>query len=100
MSSVWRKSSVTSDWAQPLRDYCTGLLMPGERKSVEPMAALRRDKDHMPVSAKELAMSLPEDAWKEVRWRAGSNDVLAWRFAALRVRPASRNLQRKCAPRS
>ena len=29
-----------ADRAQPLRDYCTGLLMPGERKSVEPMAAL------------------------------------------------------------
>ena len=27
------------DRAQPLKDYCTGLLMPGERKSVEPMAA-------------------------------------------------------------
>jgi SRSO17 transposase len=24
----------------PLRDYCTGLLLPGDRKSVEPMAAL------------------------------------------------------------
>ena len=24
----------------PLKDYCTGLLMPGERKSVEPMAAI------------------------------------------------------------
>ena len=24
----------------PLRDYCLGLLMPGERKSVEPMAAV------------------------------------------------------------
>jgi SRSO17 transposase len=28
-----------ADRAQPLRDYCTGLLLPGERKSVEPMAA-------------------------------------------------------------
>src|SRR6202045_3889689 len=26
--------------AAPLRDYCTGLVMPGERKSVEPMAAI------------------------------------------------------------
>jgi len=26
--------------AKPLRDYCTGLMMPCERKSVEPMAAL------------------------------------------------------------
>ena len=28
------------DRAGPLRDYCTGLVMPGERKSVEPMAAI------------------------------------------------------------
>ena len=25
--------------AKPLRDYCTGLMLPCERKSVEPMAA-------------------------------------------------------------
>jgi SRSO17 transposase len=29
-----------ADRASPLRDYCTGLLMPAERKSVEPMAAV------------------------------------------------------------
>jgi len=29
-----------ADREQPLRDYCLGLLMPCERKSVEPMAAL------------------------------------------------------------
>ena len=28
-----------ADRAKPLRDYCVGLLLPGERKSVEPMAA-------------------------------------------------------------
>lgn len=28
------------DRAQPLRDYCTGLMLPCERKSVEPMAAV------------------------------------------------------------
>lgn len=28
-----------ADRIGPLRDYCTGLLLPGERKSVEPMAA-------------------------------------------------------------
>jgi len=28
-----------SDRARPLRDYCAGLILPGERKSVEPMAA-------------------------------------------------------------
>src|ERR1700681_1778855 len=29
-----------ADRAAPLRDYCMGLVMPGERKSVEPMAAI------------------------------------------------------------
>ena len=29
-----------ADRVGPLRDYCRGLLMPGERKSVEPMAAI------------------------------------------------------------
>jgi SRSO17 transposase len=29
-----------ADRIVPLHDYCTGLLLPGERKSVEPMAAL------------------------------------------------------------
>src|ERR1700719_2476181 len=29
-----------ADRAGPLRDYCMGLIMPGERKSVEPMAAI------------------------------------------------------------
>jgi SRSO17 transposase len=28
-----------ADRAKPLRDYCVGLMMPCERKSVEPMAA-------------------------------------------------------------
>jgi SRSO17 transposase len=29
-----------ADRAKPLRDYCMGLMLPGERKSVEPMAAV------------------------------------------------------------
>jgi SRSO17 transposase len=29
-----------SDRAGPLRDYCVGLVIPGEHKSVEPMAAV------------------------------------------------------------
>src|ERR1041384_6339653 len=29
-----------ADRAKPLRDYCVGRLMPGDRKSVEPMAAV------------------------------------------------------------
>src|SRR3954452_13952563 len=29
-----------ADRAAPLRDYCLGLLLPGERKSVEPIAVV------------------------------------------------------------
>src|SRR3954449_2552091 len=29
-----------ADRAEPLRDYCRGLLLPGDRKSVEPIAAV------------------------------------------------------------
>jgi SRSO17 transposase len=52
---------------------------------------LRHDADHRPISAKELAMRLPAEAWNEVEWREGSNQPLSSRFAALRVRPASRD---------
>src|SRR5690242_7124047 len=29
-----------ADRGKPLRDYCRGLMLPGDRKSVEPMAAV------------------------------------------------------------
>src|ERR1700704_6688538 len=35
-----------ADRAGPLRDYCTGLIMPCERKSVEPMAAVTAPGRH------------------------------------------------------
>ena len=36
-------------------------------------------------------MRLPAEAWKEVEWREGSNQTLSSRFAAVRIRPASRD---------
>ena len=36
---AWRKPQGTQIETVPLKNYCTGLLLPGERKSVEPMAA-------------------------------------------------------------
>ena len=36
-----------------------------------PRKLLRRDSKHQPVSVKELAMSLPAEAWKKVTWRQG-----------------------------
>ena len=56
-----------------------------------PGSRLRRDEEHQPVSAKDLAMSLKPQAWRSVTWREGSNTPLSGRFAAVRVRPAHRD---------
>ena len=39
MSEALTRSLGHADRATPFRSYCTGLLLPGARKSVEPMAA-------------------------------------------------------------
>ena len=52
---------------------------------------VRRDADHRPLSAKSLALRLPAEAWTDVEWREGSNQTLSSRFAAVRIRPASRD---------
>jgi SRSO17 transposase len=52
---------------------------------------VRRDAEHAPVSAKQLALSLPAKAWKTVAWREGTRRPLRSRFAAVRVRPAHRD---------
>jgi SRSO17 transposase len=59
-----------------------------------PTSAIRRDAEHQPVSAKQLALDLPKKAWRRVAWREGTNTRLASRFAAVRVRPAHRDYKR------
>jgi len=59
-----------------------------------PPRLLRRHKDHQPLSARELALSLPSTAWKTITWRAGTKQPLNSRFAVLRVRPAHRDHER------
>ena len=59
-----------------------------------PRKLLRRDDKSQPVSVKELALSLPVEAWKKVIWRQGVKQKLQSRFAALRVRPAHRDYWR------
>jgi SRSO17 transposase len=58
------------------------------------LTRLKRVPDRPATSAKALALELPSQAWKEVRWREGSNSPLASRFTALRLRPASRDWKR------
>ena len=59
-----------ADRAKPLRDYCVGLMMPRERKSVEPMAAITARK---------------------ITWREATAEPLSSRFARVRVRAAHRD---------
>jgi SRSO17 transposase len=59
-----------------------------------PTSRLRRDADHQPVWAKALAEALPAEAWRTITWREGTNTDLKSRFAAVRLRPASRDFNR------
>ena len=60
-------------------------------KMGRPPRLLQRNPDHPPVSVKQLAMSLPSSAFKEITWREGTDRKLRSRFAAVRVRPAHRD---------
>jgi SRSO17 transposase len=56
-----------------------------------PPRLLQRTTDHQPVSVKQLAMSLPSTAFREITWREGTDRKLRSRFVAVRVRPAHRD---------
>jgi SRSO17 transposase len=60
-------------------------------KRGRPPRLLQRTPDHQPVSVKQLAMSLPSTAFREITWREGTDRKLRSRFAAVRVRPAHRD---------
>jgi SRSO17 transposase len=53
-----------SDRIAPFRSYCTGLLLPGERKSVEPMAA-RIDPTNVRQSHQSLHHFVSTSAWDD-----------------------------------
>lgn len=56
-----------------------------------PPRRLQRTADHQPVPVKQLAMSVPATAFKQVTWREGTDRKLQSRFAAVRVRAAHRD---------
>jgi SRSO17 transposase len=51
-----------TDRAGPLRDYCVGLVMPCERKSVEPMAAVTAP-DRVAAQHQSLLHFVGQSAW-------------------------------------
>jgi SRSO17 transposase len=54
-----------ADRTEPLRNYCTGLLLDGERKSVEPMAA-RLAPDHVQRMHESLHHFVAQAPWSDV----------------------------------
>ena len=50
--------------AASARAYCTGLLLPGERKSIEPMAA-RLDPGHVPAKHQSLHHVVAQAEWDD-----------------------------------
>jgi SRSO17 transposase len=53
-----------ADRAKPLRDYCVGLMMPCERKSVEPMAALTAP-ERTAAQHQSLLHFIGEGGWRD-----------------------------------
>jgi len=53
-----------ADRATPLKSYCTGLLLPGERKNAEPMAA-RLYPNNVRQAHQSLHHILAEAAWSD-----------------------------------
>jgi SRSO17 transposase len=78
--------------------YVAGILAnlliwePGKEPDPHRVPPPKRGRRHQPhaISAKELALRLPAEAWHAIVWREGVAEPLASRFARLRVRIASR----------
>ena len=60
-------------------------------KMGRPPRLLQRSAEHQPIAIKQLAMSLPATAFREISWREGTERKLRSRFAAVRIRPAHRD---------
>ena len=83
--------STTTLWPPGI----TPLPPPPRGKRGRPPRLLRRDEQHQPLTAKELALCLSPKDMRGVSWREGTNGRMRSRFAALRVRSAHRDYWRK-----
>lgn len=78
-----------ADRAAPFRAYCTGLILPGERKSVEPMAA-RVEPGRVGAAHQSLHHFVAKAAWDDAAVLAGVRDlVLPALWNAARSAPGS-----------
>ncbi len=90
LSYVVGVQSSTSVWA-PGKGPLPAKPWSGQGR---PPRLLRRNKNHQPLSVRELSLSLPLTGWKTITWRTGTRQSLQSRFARLRVRPAHRDHER------
>src|SRR3977135_1269065 len=63
-----------ADRAKPLRDYCLGLMMPCERKSVEPMAAITAPK-RTAAQHQSLLHFIGEGRWSDEKGPAKAREA-------------------------
>jgi SRSO17 transposase len=64
-----------ADRAGPLRDYCTGLVMPCERKSVEPMAAITAP-DRTAAQHQSLLHFVGQSPWSDEKVLAKTGEMV------------------------
>ena len=82
-----------ADRAGPLRDYCMGLLMPGERKSVEPMAAVTAPA-RVAAQHQSLLHFVGKAPWSDERVLAGCGSRCCRRSSARTDRGLDRRRHR------
>ena len=86
-----RLAAAVEDEAGPARPVRQPLPAKPRGRIGRPPRLLHRSSEHQPVSVKQLAMSLPSTAYKDITWREGTEQKLRSRFAAVRIRPAHRD---------
>ena len=72
-----------ADRAAPLMDYCTGLLMPCERKSVEPIASMVSPA-RLAAAHQSLLHVVGQSAWSDDAMLTKVRELAAPAFAAQR----------------
>jgi SRSO17 transposase len=85
--------TTTTVWAPD------GFSQPDNAGRVRRSARTAHEDESAPISVEKLALALPKNSWRTVRWRDGTNEALSSRFARVRVGSAhDRNAAREMVP--
>ena len=77
-----------ADRRDPMRAYCQGLVLPGERKSVEPMAS-RIDPRHLSSRHQSMHHFVADSGWSD---EAVLRVARMWALEAMETQGAARSL--------